>query len=59
MDAKNYVDALRLLDRAVALLRAHDAEPRFEMLYQLRQLRTAFDTWRIQFGQPPPELQRN
>jgi hypothetical protein len=59
MRAENYVDALSLLDRAVALLRTHEMESRLETLYRLRRLREAFDAWRVQLGQPPPELQRN
>jgi hypothetical protein len=59
MDVDHYVDALRLLDRAAALLRNPSPPPRVELLYRLRELRTAFDAWRVQIGQPPPQLQRN
>jgi len=59
MDAENYVDALTLLDRAIALLQTRDTLARVEILYRFRRLRAAFDVWRLQLGQPPPELQRN
>ena len=59
MDAENYIDALTLLDRAVALLQTRDAYSRSETFYRFRRLRAAFDAWRVQLGQPPPELQRN
>lgn len=59
MKDADYHDALALLDRATMLLETREVRSRIEFLYELSRLRRAFDTWRLQIGQPPPEWQRN
>lgn len=59
MKNADYHDALALLDRATLLLETREVRSRIEFIYELNRLRQAFDTWRLQIGQPPPALQRN
>ncbi len=59
MTETNYLDAIALIDRATALLKARKVVPPVTLMYELRRLQRALDALRVQIGQSPPELRRN